>query len=227
VWVNVDAANFVARQDQLAVAGTQPLYGETMALAAAYPTLGNDVDVAPTFGVALSGQLGVGVRLDMQNYTMHSGLAISVPSPYFFNTVATDAEPTSDTVSRKDRAIDLNVVYTPPTPSAVRLRLFAGPTVFHVNNQMVDTIRYNQAAGTFLPVNVVAITSYTTKEVSATGIGFNAGADLGYFFSRHFGVGGAVSFNHGTLTITDPLTVQNVDLTAGHVSAGGGLRMRF
>ena len=55
----------------------------------------------------------------------------------------------------------------------------------------------------------------------------NVGGDVGFFFSRHVDVGGIVRFNKGTVTLSDPLTDEDVERDASHVSFGGGLRLRF
>jgi hypothetical protein len=96
-----------------------------------------------------------------------------------------------------------------------------------VDADMVSAIGYDQAASPLIPVNVVAISSYLHQKVNGSAWGFNAGADLSVFFSRHFGVGGIVGVNRGRVTIPEPLSGQNADLTTGHIEVGGGLRMRF
>ena len=92
---------------------------------------------------------------------------------------------------------------------------------------MVETIRYDQLFLVFLPANAVEVTSFNQREVSGSAVGFNAGADVAFFFTRHVGVGGVVRVNRGTVSVDDPLSSTAVDLTLGQTTIGGGLRVHF
>ncbi len=92
---------------------------------------------------------------------------------------------------------------------------------------MVSGIHYNQVANPVFPINSVAITTFDSQEVSGSAWGFNAGVDVGWFFDRYVGVGGLLRFNKGTVSLTDPFSGTGVDLKAGHVVFGGGVRFRF
>ena len=91
---------------------------------------------------------------------------------------------------------------------------------------MVGIVTYNQQFN-LLGFNSVDIQRFeaTAEEGSAWGV--HAGVDVGYFFSRHVGVGGVVRVNRGTVTVDEPLSGEEADLTAGHMTVGGGLRVRF
>jgi hypothetical protein len=51
--------------------------------------------------------------------------------------------------------------------------------------------------------------------------GFNVGVDIGYYFTRHLGVGGVIRFSQTSV----PFSLGDVD--AGGAMVGGGLRLRF
>lgn len=227
-WVNVDVARYVSRQKTLTVASATPLYRETLAAAAVYPELSKVNDIHLSAGFAAAGNLSLGVNFDGQNYASFVGLGISVPSPYFFSRSASDGRPTAITVARKDRAIDLSGVYRIPMSSPdISLRIFGGPTYFRITNEMIEKITYVQSASSVLPINSVTIRSFTSNDVTGSSIGFNIGADVGYFFSRHVGLGAAVKQSRGNVTVTDPLSGDKTTLAAGHLQFGGGLRLRF
>jgi hypothetical protein len=172
--------------------------------------------------------VGFAFHFDAVNSQATVGLGVAVPSPYFYNITASAVSVTADTLERQDRSLDFSVVYTLPTrDDRVRIRIWGGPTYFYVTSNMVSSIVYNQAATFRAPLNSVAIANYTQGQVSGFAFGVNVGADVSWFFSRYVGVGGGVRFNRGTVTVLEPLSNQNADLTVGHTQLGGGLRLRF
>lgn len=226
-WFNVDAAQFQSHQKQHTFTHVVTISQEFGGAAAAYPELGDNADLDVSGGVQFGHGIGVGVHFDMQKYESTVGMAISIPSPYFFNLSATDARPTSSTLERRERALDIGAVYSVPTPRSLSVRVFGGPTFFSVKNEMVDVIRYDQIASSLLRVNVVTIRTFETQDVKESAIGFHVGGDVGWFFSRHVGVGGGVRLNRGEIDITEPLSGDDEELQVGHVAAGAGLRLRF
>ncbi|MEP7309027.1 MAG: hypothetical protein ABJA98_26275 [Acidobacteriota bacterium] len=228
-WLDIDAVRFQSvDREALTLTRTGLLYGEVAAVATSYPaqTIGiNDVGVAGGFGFPHG--IGFSLHFDGENYSGPAGLAISIPSPYFLNTSATDARPTTSTLERRERALDIGAEYVMPAPDWLRLRVFGGPTVFYVSNEMVSDIQYNQVASSLIRINVVAINTFTKNEVTAWSVGFHVGTDAALFFSRHVGLGGGVRFNRGTVTVHDTLSNQDAGLRVGHLAFNGGLRLRF
>lgn len=226
-WINVDGAYYQAHQDEQTFSLTTTIAREIAAAAAVYPKLGSNPALDLSGGVGLVAGLGVAVHFDAQNYTSTVGLGVSIPSPYFFNTPGVAGAPTASTLERKERALDISALYLLPTPSAWAIRIFGGPTYFSLKNQMVNGITYNQIASPLLPINIVTIRSYTSQEVSGSSLGFHVGGDVGFFFTRHVGIGGGARLNRGQVTVTDPLSTKEADLSVGHAVVGGGLRLRF
>lgn len=227
VWIAVDVARYRTLQDGFTTADSFTLFRETASSSVFYPPLPDVTDLALGVGVRISDTVGFGAKLDLQNYDSTPAFTLSLPSPYFFNTPGVDVAVATDPVTRRDRAVDLHVVFTPRSPDAVRVRLFAGPTIFHVRNEMVEDLRYSQFASQFFRVNTVSITGFMAQEVGGAALGVNAGADVAWFFVRHVGLGGGVAFNRGRKTVIDPLSGESIDLRLGHVSIGAGLRLRF
>ena len=99
-----------------------------------------------------------------------------------------------------------------------------GPSFFSVDQDLVEDITIDQT----YPYDTATFASAVSTRHSTSGLGFNVGADVAYFFSRHIGVGGVVRFNQGTVEIDkEPLTEQPAEWKAGHTIIGGGLRLRF
>ena len=226
-WLDIDFVSVRPSQETQTFTYRTQVFDELASFASAYPDLPAAQGGNIGGGFNVHPRIGVGVHFVNVNYEMPIGLAVNVPHPLIFNRFATDADVTSSTLQRKDRSIDLLAVYTVPTPDAFRIRVFGGPTYFKVSQQMVSDIYFNQTFN-LLGGNIVDITRSDQQQVEGSAWGFNAGADLAYFFSRYIGVGGVVRFNQGTVEIEkEPLTEQAAEWKAGHTIVGGGLRLRF
>lgn len=227
-WIDVDVARLESRQDAQTLTRTFPLFREAAGLGAGYPDLPAFVALGVSGGVAIgSSGFGISVRFGAEHYTHNVALAIVVPSQFFFGNSDSDATFTSSQLERKDRSVDISAQYTFPTNRRFRIRAFGGPTYFHVTNEMVSDIGFSQFDSPILPVNVVVIKTFAQSKVSGSGGGFNVGGDASVFFAEHVGAGGGVRFNAGKVNVNDPLTQTKVELRAGHLEVGGGLRLRF
>lgn len=226
-WIDFDFVSVQPAQDAQTYTGLAPLFGEIASFASAYPDLPSAKGGNIGAGFNFHPRVGLGFHFLAVKYDMPVGLAVSIPHPIFANRFATDADVTSSQLERTDRSLDILATFTAPTPDAIRVRVFGGPTYFRVRQNMVSLIRYTQVFN-LLGANVVDITTFDDEDVEGSAWGFNVGADVAYFFSRHVGVGGVVRFNQGTVDIdSEPLTGDSAELKAGHTLVGGGLRLRF
>lgn len=226
-WVDFNVVSARAMQEEQVYAFATPLFGEVFAAATVYPSMPRASGFGLEGGFHVTPALGVGVHLDFVNYSYPVGLGLSVPHPFFFDLDATAGSETATPLERRDRNVDIMLTYDLPTQSAWRVRVFGGPTFFRLTQQMVDVIEYDHIFNN-TGLNLVEITGFEFSEASGNSVGFNVGGDVAYFFTRHVGVGGVLRFNRGTVTIdSEPLSGESVDLTAGHLSAGAGVRFRF
>lgn len=226
-WIDANFISVHSPQGLQAMALATPLYGEMASAAAAYPALPAARGFGYDGGVQFHPRVGVGVHFNAVNYRSTVGLAVTIPHPLVFNRSGSDADITAATLERKDRGIDISAMYSLPTPDDLRVRVFGGPTYFSIAQEMVGRINYEQVFN-LLGTNVVNITTYNAQEVKGSAWGFNVGADVAYFFSRHVGVGGVIRFSRGTVTIDpEPLSGGSADLDAGATIVGGGVRFRF
>lgn len=140
---------------------------EIASAATAYPALprANRSDVAA--GFTFLPRVGVGVHFDFAKYEIGAGLGVRIPHPLFFNRFATDETVTSPPLERQDIAVDIPVVFIPPTPKEWRVRLFAGPTYFRMTQEMVGAIEYDQLFNV-LGFNAVEITSFLQQKVEGS-----------------------------------------------------------
>ena len=181
-------------------------------------------------GFMFSRILGAGIQFTGTAHEDTADFSIRIPHPLFFNSHASDSAFTDQKLQRTEGGVNLSLVAALPTNnSSVTVRFYGGPTYFRLKADVINDIRYFHQFGFSPSANSVDITSWTSEEVEETAWGFHAGADLGYFFTNHFGVGGFARVSRGTVTFgTDEYLVDSdIDVKVGGFQAGGGLRIRF
>jgi hypothetical protein len=97
-----------------------------------------------------------------------------------------------------------------------------GPTFVNVVQDVVNDIGYESS----FPFNEATFRDAITVRVKENGIGYNAGLDLAWFFSRRFGLGMMARYSRASVDLraSDRNTVSS---DAGGLHAGGGIRLRF
>jgi hypothetical protein len=225
-WLDVNLGAASAAQARVTIEERVPdFFGELEVARVRYDApRGGSFDVGG--GYWFSRHLGLGLAL---TGTAHKGPAevyYERPHPNFFNRSASDTANTED-LTRAEGAVNFSLAVRAPSTGQVEFKAFAGPTFFRAEADAVDTIRYSQVwIGT---ANVVEILSTGTRKVDSTAWGFHAGADVGFFFSRHVGFGLSGRFSRGEVTIQDDNLIGEgpVDVKVGGTQIAGGLRIRF
>jgi hypothetical protein len=229
IWfdVNFGRARATEAVPTTSISGSD-LFGETLSGTAVYekPAPGTNMDFGG--GYMFSPIMGVGLSVSQSGYKDPAGLSVTLPDPFFFNDSATGNYVTEDILERRERGYHMQaMINATPESERLRVRLFGGPSYFRVQQHLVSDIQFVQFASPFFPANDVSVTGYEAPAVEGNAWGFHGGADVGMFFNRAVGVGGTVRFSRATVTMADPLTDSNIDLKAGGVQVGGGLRFKF
>jgi hypothetical protein len=149
----------------------------------------------PQLETARAAQFNMSVRL-----VRHFGVGVRfAPIKHESTTQFTVDKPAlaivNSTLERRHRTIDLSAVYFVPASEAWTVRIFGGPSF------------------------------YTIKEENDF-LGFHIGGDVAYFFTRRVGIGGVIGVGRGRVEGINQFQppIQKVELDAGHVLFGGGLR---
>jgi len=183
-----------------------------------------EVKGGPTFdvggGVKLWRYIAVGVGVTRLSGATGSALNGSVPHPFFFNR---PRPVTGDAVGleRSELAVHVQGQLIAPIGSRLQVTLFGGPSFFHVEQELVTGFTWSDT----FPFDEASFSRATTSSATGSSVGFNAGADVAYFFTRYVGLGGVVQFSHGTVGLDFGESSPQAKL--GGVKAGGGLRVRF
>jgi hypothetical protein len=179
-----------------------------------------EVKAGPMFdigaGIRLVKNLGVGVAVTRFSVSNDVAIDATVPHPFFFNTPRALTGTTPGT--REELAIHVDAVYVIPGKK-LQVAIFGGPTFFNAKQTVVSDFTYNDVYPYDTPPT---FTGATSAEESKSVTGFNVGADIGYYFTNVFGVGGVIRFSRGTLASS----IGDLDLGGPQVSAGVRIRFR-
>ena len=172
-------------------------------------------------GVVLFGRLGIGAGISRFSVATPASVTASIPHPFFFNR-ARDVSGSATGLTREEIAVHVQVRALIPAGARFQATVFGGPTFFTVKQGVVTDITY---ADTY-PYDVATFRSATTRVGSSSKLGFNAGGDLAFFFTRQLGIGATVQLAGTTVKIPSAGGGE-LDIKAGGMTAGGGLRLRF
>lgn len=212
-----------SQSQDLSQAGTFSLYDETGTFEAAH-----EIDGGPFFeigaGVGIYRNFSIGASY-AQRSTASRDVAISarVPHPIFFDALR-DATGTVSDVEHDERAIHLQAMWHIPVTVEFDVTLFAGPSFFTVEEQLVESVTPSEIGGDFSQVNLDTIGLSAQRE---SAVGFNLGVDTRYMFTRNVGLGAMLRFTRGSVTLTSPSGGADIETDAGGFDIAGGLRFRF
>ena len=184
-----------------------------------------DVKAGPSFSVAgganLRRQFGVGVGVNRISGASSSHLNGLIPHPFFFNRPRLVSGDVSG-LKREELALHIQARVTVPVKRSLQVTGFGGPSVFQVKQGMVTDFSYSDS----YPYDEAAFRNGVTETRKASKIGFNIGADVGFFFSRQVGVGFSAQFSGATVSLKSA-SGGTVDVKAGGAQLGGGLRLKL
>ena len=180
---------------------------------------GLSFDVA--LGVRLWKRLGIGVGVSRFSVSTPASVRASLPHPFFFDhhrSLSGDASG----VTREELAVHLQVGGVFPMGTRLQVMVFGGPSFFQVTQGIVTDFTYTND----YPYDEAQFAAATTTDAKASKIGFNAGGDLAFFFTRHVGLGATAQLS-GTTVALPAAGGASQDVKVGGVKVGGGLRLRF
>jgi hypothetical protein len=191
-------------------------------------TATSDVDYGTDPGLMFDGSIGValykalGAAVTISRFTRDGAarVAASIPHPFFddrHRPIAGD----HDGIARTETGIHAQVTYTLDPAGPLRVMFSGGPSFVTIEQEIVTGVRYSES----YPFDEAAFTGADTRRASASGIGFNAGADLTWVLGRHVGVGGLVRFTRAPLDLD--IDDRTIAVTPGGLTGAAGLRLMF
>lgn len=229
VWIDVNGGVAVSGEREYSAAGVRRIAGQDATFRADY-----QLPAGPVFevgaGVMVARHIGVGATLGGAVHGDVAAVSIDIPHPILAGANARAEGETAREIRRRESSLHIHgALVSQPSPD-LRVRLFAGPTYFRVEQDVVRDILYDQQFLPFEPAHEVDITSAPIVRIpydQVTGWGFHVGADASWFFRRGLGIGGVGRYSRGVVEIQDPLTGGAADLDVGGFQIGAGLRVTF
>ena len=183
------------------------------------------IDTGPMLDVSGGFVLGRGLAIGLgftRFDTRHdAGVEARVPHPFFFDRRRSVSGVAPD-LTRQEQAVHLQLRWFTPLPGPIQLAVFAGPSFFSVEQDLVTAVSVTQS----FPFDTANFASAATRRHSESKTGYHVGADVAVFFSRYVGIGGLVRVSRATVDFTSE-DGEPVSVDVGGVQVGGGLRVRF
>ena len=161
----------------------------------------------------------------------------NVPSPLFTDTFR-NASGSATGLEHNERAVHLQALLQIPVTVEFAVSVFAGPTFFTVEDELVSGFSLEEVGGDFTSVSLSDIRTEAQKHTTT---GFHLGFDAQYMFMKHVGfirnmgfmkdagVGGMLRYSKGSVDLTAPADTgsDTFKIDTGGLEIGVGLRFRF
>lgn len=173
-------------------------------------------------GIILRLWNNVGVGAAVSYFDDKTGLSIDaqIPHPFFPNQPR--AVSGGVRLHRQETGVHMHLVYRAALRRRFDVLLSGGPSVFNVGQDVVDAV----ASTSEFPFDTATFGRAITRRVAKTTIGFNAGADFTWVFSRHAGLGALFRYSRATARLPASNT-NSATFDLGGLHTGLGLRLRF
>jgi hypothetical protein len=205
-------------------------FGETVTFVenADNGTFSTDYDVKSgpalnvSVGAAIWRYVGVGIGVTRYSKSTPIAFSASVPHPFFFNRARSVSGDISG-LEREELAVHVQArAMFLPTPR-IQAIVFGGPSFFTVKQDVVNDFEITET----YPYDTATFSRGISTTVDESKVGFNVGTDVGYFFTRQVGVGGSVQWAGTTIDAPASGGTGTIEMKAGGVQAGVGVRFRF
>jgi hypothetical protein len=199
--------------DTLDTSSTFPLYDETATVTSSQKISGGGFfDIGGAYRV-WGKNLLAGVSFSHTSSDADVSLKASIPDPVFFDRPRA-VDTTTSGAKHSENALHLDAIWMIPVANKIDVGVFAGPSIFFVNQDAIGTPTVTEPGPT--------VTAPLT-EVKKTSAGINLGVDVQYVVYKKWAVGGLARYSWGSASI--PGATEKLKL--GGFQIGGGLRMRF
>jgi len=218
----------VGVQSASSITATTPftLFVEEGSFAANYqggnpPGLDVSVGVRVWDNLAIGGGLSAFSGVSFSSANITADVSARIPHPFFFDHHRT-VSGTVEGLARSETAIHVLGMWIAPLTDRLEVIVFGGPTFFTVGRDFITEV---EATSTY-PFDAAQFAGVSQLKASESTVGFNAGVDVGFYFSEHVGVGGLLRFSRATVDFSLP-DANVVSTDVGGLQMSGGLRVRF
>lgn len=175
--------------------------------------------------VKLGNNIGAGLAVTRVGSMSDSSFVLADPHPVAFNRPRELSGSVGD-LKRTETLVHLQALYFASLSDRARLVVQAGPTVAHIDQDIVGGILLTDV----FPFNTITFASADVIRVKKTKMGYHAGVDVSWRVGGSLGLGAIVRFSRASMTLetTSELAgARRLDLDAGGLQIGGGVRWFF
>jgi hypothetical protein len=181
----------------------------------------------PADGIGFDGSIGVrvwqrvGIGVAVSTYAPDAGGTVTarIPHPLHFNQhreVTGEAD-----LTRKETAVHANLLYFVPAGDRLQVIVGAGASYFQAEQSFVNDVTYSHE----YPFDTAEFLGVDRDNETGSALGFNATLDVGWKFSRSFGLGALVRYAQASVPFTPGEREVTVDVGGFH--GGLGIRVNF
>jgi hypothetical protein len=174
-----------------------------------------------SFGVRLGPQFLLTFAYGRVTPATTANVVAKVPHPLNSNQPRS-ANASGLPVGRVENDGHLQVTYLVPLSNRTSLSVFAGPSIFYLQQDLVSELGYREA----YPYDTVSIDSFVTTRKTKSVIGVHVGADLTVMLWRFLGVGVGGRYARGSMNLPSAGT-GSVPVDVGGTQLNAGVRLRF
>jgi hypothetical protein len=168
----------------------------------------------------VSRHFGVATTFTASRRDTSADVSGTIPHPLYFGHPR-PVEGRTGALSLRRRGAIFDLVFG-GSAGPVELMLFGGAAFLQVESDLVTRIDYTQA----YPFDTAQFVGAPTAAFRGNAIGPDAGAGIDVHLGAHFGLGGQVRYSQAKPSLV-PQGGVKVQVEAGGVQAGGGLRVYF
>jgi hypothetical protein len=192
---------------------SMPLYDETATIAVTRDITGSRfVDLSG--GIKIGSDWGIGANFYMRSANSDATTSASLPDPLVFDAPRA-VTGTAKGMVHKETSFSVLFLYDLAINEKLDVMVMAGPSMVRLQHDLIKSATVTETSG-------APTVAYVLDPVKRTFISEQLGADVRYWLSKNFGVGGffRVSFSKAHLSNTQKLTL-------GGPQVGFGARIRF
>jgi len=165
--------------------------------------------------------LAVGATVSYVAPSVRGDVSSAVPHPFLFNHPR-QVSGSASGLSRGETGVHVQATWVTPLRNRWQLAIGGGPSFFSLAQSLVQDLTITQT----YPYDTATFTGATSRRVTRSAVGFNAGAGVAYFAGRHVGAGTELSFSRATVRLPSP-DGDTMKLNAGGATIDAGVRFRF
>jgi hypothetical protein len=166
-------------------------------------------------------QLAVAVDFERVWKSGRGDVSAQVPHPFFFNRLrAVSGEASS--LQRTETTLNFQALWSMPIAPRIDLGFGGGPSWIWLQQDLVRDVTVAQT----YPYDTAAFGGVVTQRDTQGSLGFNAGVTLDYRFAQRLSAQLTTRYSHARVRF-DSADTGSIDVTAGGVRIGAGLRIPF